>query len=71
MLEMCKTRTMRFINGNGNWLFFEESGDKIYFSLVSRNGDLIRKGEMRISQNAFIEAMEAIGFEYVRAGDLL
>lgn len=59
---------------NGNWLFFEENNTKVYYSLVSRNGETLRKGKMSISKETFMEYMEKIGFEYVdsvNVGDVL
>ena len=59
---------------NGNWLFFKENNTKVYDSLVSRNGETLRKGQMSISKETFMEYMEKIGFEYVdsvNVGDVL
>ncbi|MGH9913560.1 MAG: hypothetical protein ACRD4W_14025 [Nitrososphaeraceae archaeon] len=68
-----KLMSMRSKN-NGNWLFFEENNTKVYYSLVSRNGETLRKGKMSISKETFMEYMEKIGFEYVdsvNVGDVL
>jgi hypothetical protein len=46
----------------------------VYYSLVSRNGETLRKGQMSISKETFMEYMEKIGFEYVdsvNVGDVL
>ena len=58
---------------NGNWLFFEENNTKVYYSLVSRNGETLHKGQTSISMETFMEYMEKIGFEYVdlNVGDVL
>jgi hypothetical protein len=68
-----KLMSMRSKN-NGNWLFFKENNTKVYYSLVSRNGETLRKGHMSISKETFMEYMEKIGFEYVdsvNVGDVL
>lgn len=65
-----KLMSMRY----GNWLFFKENNTKVYYSLVSRNGETLRKGQMSISKETFMEYMEKIGFEYVdsvNVGDVL
>jgi hypothetical protein len=60
---MCKTFTMKF--KQGHYLFFEENEEKgrIYYSLVSKYGDLVRRGDMSLSISNFIELMKRIGFE--------
>ena len=59
-----KLMSMRSKN-KGNWLFFKENNTTVYYSLVSRNGETLRKGQMSISKETFMECMEKIGFEYV------
>ena len=68
-----KLMSMRSKN-KGNWLFFKENNTKVHYSLVSRNGETLRKGQMSISKETFMECMEKIGFEYVdsvNVGDVL
>jgi hypothetical protein len=68
-----KLMSMRSKN-NGNWLFFKENNTKVHYSLVSRNGETLRKGQMSNSKETFMEYMEKIGFEYVdsvNVGDVL
>jgi hypothetical protein len=68
-----KLMSMRSKN-NDNWLFFKENNTKVYYSLVSRNGETLCKGQMSISKETFMEYMEKIGFEYVdsvNVGDVL
>jgi hypothetical protein len=68
-----KLMSMRSKN-NDNWLFFRENNTKVYYSLVSRNGETLRKGQISISKETFMEYMEKIGFEYVdsvNVGDVL
>ena len=68
-----KLMSMRSKN-KGNWLFFKENNTKVSYSLVSRNGETLRKGQMSISKETFMEYMEKIGFEYVdsvNVGDVL
>jgi hypothetical protein len=64
MVPTKKLMSIRSKN-NGNWLFFEENNTKVYYSLVARNGETIRKGQVSISKERFMEYMEKIGFEYV------
>lgn len=70
MVEMCKTGTMRSKN-NGSYIFFEDNHSKVYYTLVARNGETLRRGEMSISANTFVHYMESIGFEFVKVGELL
>jgi phenylalanine-4-hydroxylase len=73
IMVSSKLMSMRSKN-NGNWLFFEENNTKVYYSLISRNGETLRKGQMSISKETFMEYMEKIGFEYVdsvNVGDVL
>jgi hypothetical protein len=51
-----KLMSMRSKN-NGNWLFFKENNTKVYYSLVSRNGETLHKGQMSISKETFMEYM--------------
>jgi len=37
----------------------------VYYSLVSRSGETLRKGNMSISKETFIDYMQRIGFETV------
>ena len=65
----CRRRIRSLGNDNGN-----ENNTKVYYSLVSRNGETLRKGQMSISKETFMEYMEKIGFEYVdsvNVGDVL
>lgn len=39
MTMASKLMSMRSQN-NGNWLFFEERNNKVFYSLVAHNGDL-------------------------------
>jgi hypothetical protein len=64
IMVSSKLMSMRSKN-NSNWLFFEESNNKVYYSLVARNGYLLRKGSMSISKETFIDYMQRIGFETV------
>ena len=50
---------------DGNYLFFEESNGRIYYSVVSRTGETLRTGEMIISTKKFVDYMQKVGFEYV------
>jgi hypothetical protein len=49
----------------GQYLFFEENEEqgRIYYTLVSRYGDTLRRGNMSLSISNFIELMKCIGFE--------
>ena len=64
IMVSSKLMSMRSKN-NSNWLFFEESNNKVYYSLVARNGYLLRKASMSISKETFIDYMQRIGFETV------
>lgn len=70
--DMGKVYTMRSKN-NGNYLFFEDNIERkrVYYTLVSADGRTLRKGEMSICSETFIDYMERIGFEYLRGGELL
>jgi steroid 5-alpha reductase family enzyme len=73
IMVSSKLMSMRSKN-NGNWLFYEENNTKVYYLLVSRNGETLRNGQMSISKETFMEYMEKIGFEYVDSvyvGDVL
>jgi hypothetical protein len=61
-LAMCKIFTMR---KKGHYLFFEENEEKqrIYYSLVNRYGETLRRGDMSLSLINFIDLMKRIGFE--------
>jgi hypothetical protein len=64
VIVSSKLMSMRSKN-NGNWLFFGESNNRVYYSLVSRSGETLRKGNMSISKETFIDYMQRIGFETV------
>jgi hypothetical protein len=66
MTMASKLMSMRSQN-NGNWLFFEERNNKVFYSLVAHNGETLRKGEMSISKETFIDYMQRLGFEYIDA----
>lgn len=66
MTMASKLMSMRSQN-NGNWLFFEERNNKVFYSLVAHNEETLRKGEMSISKETFIDYMQRLGFEYIDA----
>jgi hypothetical protein len=70
IMVSSKLMSMRSRN-NGNWLFFEESNNRVYYSLVSRSGGTLRKGNMSISKETFIDYMQRIGFETVDSANEL
>jgi hypothetical protein len=53
----------------GNWVFFEDNNDMIYYSLVSRVGKSLRKGQIAISKDAFTDYLVESGFEHANAAD--
>lgn len=63
-LAVCKTFTMRK-KELGHYLFFEANVEKqrIYYSLVNRYGETLRRGDMSLSLINFIDLMKRIGFE--------
>ena len=53
----------------GNWVFFEDNNDIIYYSLVSRVGKTLRKGQISISKDGFTDYLIELGFEHANAAD--
>ena len=65
---MSKLLSMRD-KSSTNWLFFEDNNGIVYYSLVSRTGEILKKGQVSISMEAFCDYLQKLGFEYVDAID--
>lgn len=67
-MMMSKLLSMRD-KSSTNWLFFEDNNGIVYYSLVSRTGEILKKGQVSISMEAFCDYLQKLGFEYVDAID--
>jgi hypothetical protein len=67
-MMMSKLLSMRD-KSSANWLFFEDNNGTVYYSLVSRTGKILKKGQVIISMEAFCDYLQKLGFEYVDAID--
>jgi hypothetical protein len=53
----------------GKYIFCEENGNKVYYSLVDTNGETLIAGNIPTSGSTFREYMEERGFEYLKVSD--
>ena len=67
-MMMSKLLSMRD-KSSASWLFFEDNNGTVYYSLVSRTGEILKKGQVSISMEAFCDYLQKLGFEYVDALD--
>ena len=67
MYEWSEVMVMTFTNERSEFLFCDSTkDDRTYYTLIDRNGDILRAEEIKVKLEAFITVIQKSGYKKVK-----